>query len=219
MGRKHDKKRIMLHFDGERMNATENGRYSGGWKAVSGEKNSQSPNQKHAPYQQHVKGEGPIPEGVFSVEELQYPPEGGMERWLGHAGRGTWPGLEESWGNSRAWLTPKSGSPFLQTRSGFSIHGGAEAGSAGCIDLTDQMDDFADLYRKTGQSADLIVSYPGYEPELDQALQFLLEKRAREQSPMSESSEGYRWEPDASSGRTRHPLGGISLGDALRTFE
>ncbi|WP_341857908.1 hypothetical protein [Sinorhizobium medicae] len=70
----------MLHFDGERMNATENGRYSGGWKAVSGEKNSQSPNQKHAPYQQHVKGEGPIPEGVFSVEELQYPPEG---EWSG----------------------------------------------------------------------------------------------------------------------------------------
>ena len=39
--------------------------------------------------------------------------------------------------------------------SGFSIHGGEEPGSAGCIDLTSEMPGFADWFKKNGK--DLIV--------------------------------------------------------------
>ena len=36
-------------------------------------------------------------------------------------------------------------------RDNFSIHGGLLPGSAGCIDLTSEMDDFAELMQSLGQ--------------------------------------------------------------------
>ncbi|MDK1386819.1 hypothetical protein QN224_15520 [Sinorhizobium sp. 8-89] len=216
MDKSNIKKRIKLHFDGERLTATENGRHAGSWAGVSGKEGLQKPNL------QHLGNEGPIPESVYSVGQLQYPPEKGTwDRLWGRMHHGTWPGLEAAWGNSRAWLKHKSGeNPVFHYRGkdGFSIHGGAEAGSAGCIDLTDQMDSFADFYRKTGQSADLIVSYPNYDPASDPAIQSILRKQSREQPEMRSPSEENRWEPDPAS-ETRRPFGGLSLRDALRIFE
>jgi len=73
--------------------------------------------------------------------------------------RGTWRRGTSAWGNYRFWLTPK---PDTKTfgRDNFSIHGGLLPGSAGCIDLTSEMDDFADLMRALGQDkVDVDVNY------------------------------------------------------------
>lgn len=50
-----------------------------------------------------------------------------------------------AWGNFRASITPTN-STNTYGRSSFFIHGGKFAGSHGCIDLTDQMADFAKFY-------------------------------------------------------------------------
>lgn len=151
------------------------------------------------PRHQTEADNGPIPEGAYDVDQLQYPPSGSWERMKGRVGRGTWPGLEDAWGNSRAFLKARSiADPRAAHRSGFSIHGGNDPGSAGCIDLTDGMDSFADFHRNTGQSAELNVSYPEYDP-----------------GKTGDASEaGGRWVPDGA--RNRRSL---SLRDALRIFE
>jgi hypothetical protein len=205
MDQRNNGKRIKLHFDGKRLNATENGRYAGGWEGVSGKPGYQEPEW------QRWTDRGPIPEGVYEVDQLQYPPPtGSWQRLKGRLGWGTWKGLENAWGNSRAFLNAKSIThPQAAHRSGFSIHGGAVPGSAGCIDLTGDMDSFADFYRKTGQSAELNVSYPAYDPD-----DFRIEALERKYAPMSEPEMGNRWEPDGARNRR-----GFSLRDALRVFE
>jgi peptidoglycan hydrolase-like protein with peptidoglycan-binding domain len=49
------------------------------------------------------------------------------------------------WGNFRAPITSKAGTD-THGRGSFYVHGGSLAGSHGCIDLTDQMPDFAKFY-------------------------------------------------------------------------
>lgn len=193
MDKNGPKKRMMLHFDGKSLTATENGRFSGAWPAVSGRKDYQSPDY------QGDQGNGPIPAGKYSVGELQHIEL--MDEILGAAKfvglkAGGWPGGRVAWGNSRSWLTPKSDiDPQNAHRNGFSIHGGWVPGSAGCIDLTDQMDRFAAFYDKTGQSADLIVAYPA----------------------AATSESGNRWTPESSSQhlRNRRFPDGISIWEAL----
>ncbi|KSV89767.1 DUF2778 domain-containing protein [Sinorhizobium sp. GL28] len=205
MDQRDNGKRIKLHFDGKRLNATENGRYTGGWDGVSGRPGSQVPEF------QKWTDRGPIPEGVYDVEQLQYPPpEGSWERLKGKFRYGTWGGLEDTWGNARAFLNTKSTThPEAAHRSGFSIHGGAVPGSAGCIDLTNGMDSFADFYRNTGQSAELNVSYPEYDPA-----DFTIEALERKYAPAATPEVDNRWEPDGARNRRS-----FSLRDALRIFE
>jgi hypothetical protein len=67
------------------------------------------------------------------------------------------------WGNYRATITPQSGTD-THGRSSFYIHGGALPGSHGCIDLTDEMGDFAKFYGTWSaitnkRSIPLIVNY------------------------------------------------------------
>jgi peptidoglycan hydrolase-like protein with peptidoglycan-binding domain len=50
-----------------------------------------------------------------------------------------------SWGNFRAAIIPSAKTETFG-RSSFYIHGGKFAGSHGCIDLTDEMEDFAKFY-------------------------------------------------------------------------
>ncbi|WP_457585824.1 hypothetical protein [Ensifer canadensis] len=196
MDQRNNGKRIKLHFDGKRLNATENGRYAGGWDGVSGKPGSQ------VPQFQKFSDTGPIPECVYDAEQLQYPPADSWERMKGRVGRGTWPGLEAAWGNSRAFLKARSiADPQAAHRSGFSIHGGEDPGSAGCIDLTDGMDRFADFYRNTGRSAELNASYPGYDP-------------GKPGDAGAASETGGRWEPDGARNRRS-----FLLRDALRIFE
>ncbi|KOF13573.1 hypothetical protein AC244_30500 [Ensifer adhaerens] len=208
MDQRNNGNRIKLHFDGKRLNATENGRYAGGWDGVSGRPGHQTPEW------QGDAGEGPIPQGTYDVGPLQHiglrDEALGMLKAVG-VSKGGWPGGRYAWGRSRTWLDPKADiDPSGAHRSGFSIHGGSAPGSAGCIDLTGQMDNFADFYKKTGQSADLNVSYPEYDPETSAS-----EAPERKHKPAPEPEGEYRWEPGISSPNRR----GLSLRDALRIFE
>ncbi|HIU65485.1 MAG TPA: peptidoglycan-binding protein [Candidatus Enterousia avicola] len=70
----------------------------------------------------------------------------------------SWPGGEHGWGKHRVWLEP-SKETDTYGRGGFSIHGGEEPGSAGCIDLTSEMPAFADWFKKNGKDLIIKVKY------------------------------------------------------------
>ena len=75
---------------------------------------------------------------------------------------GKWPGGTRSWGTERVWADPtkttvESGLTF--GRKDMAIHGGEIPGSAGCIDLTQQMADFAKKFRNMGINLKLYVDY------------------------------------------------------------
>ena len=72
--------------------------------------------------------------------------------------RGTWSGGAAAWGEQRVWLEP-SFNTNTYGRDNFSIHGGVTPGSAGCIDLTWQMPDFAKWYRNNGKDMIIHVKY------------------------------------------------------------
>ena len=74
---------------------------------------------------------------------------------------GPWPGKTNSWGENRFWISGPDGekNPTKLGRNGFSIHGGTEPGSAGCIDATKFMADFTAYFKQTGKNLPLIVSY------------------------------------------------------------
>ncbi len=76
---------------------------------------------------------GPIPEGEYFINGVQSIST--RDRYLGEIGLGGWPGGVDSWGEQRAWIYPLK-ETVTYGRGGFSIHGGEEPGSAGCIDLT-----------------------------------------------------------------------------------
>lgn len=86
---------------------------------------------------QQNKGKGPIPEGSYSIDpsKVQSFQDQSITSFLkGFAGGGSFPGGTNSWGNERVWINVE-GSTNVYGRSGFTIHGGAVYGSAGCIDL------------------------------------------------------------------------------------
>ncbi len=63
-----------------------------------------------------------------------------------------------SWGESRVWLEAAK-ETNTYGRSGFSVHGGTEPGSAGCIDLTDQMSGFTNWFENNKKDVILKVEY------------------------------------------------------------
>jgi hypothetical protein len=143
----------MLRFNGRNLQYILNGKVVREWPAVSGRPNRQSKEY------QYERNQGPIPEGKWQLGERQdINSIGSWDRVKGFFGGGSWRGLEDSWGNHRIWLNPDS-TTETRGRSGFSIHGGAEAGSAGCIDLTDQMDDFHDFMKNKSNNIPVVVDY------------------------------------------------------------
>ncbi len=81
------------------------------------------------PKYQDVKDTGPIPAGIYVArqEELQH-----REDYSFVKKYTSWPGGEHDWGKHRVWLEPSKETNTFG-RDGFSIHGGQEPGSAGCI--------------------------------------------------------------------------------------
>jgi len=148
--------RYDLHFDGSRLTLQENRKPIMSWPAVSGQPGSQGP--EYQSYRDH----GPLPQGGYraKVSEMQrYEDTGTWDRIKGFGGHGGWPGGPVSWGNYRTWLEPGHDTETFG-RDNFSIHGGWFPGSAGCIDLTSEMDDFADLMQALGQDGiDVQVDY------------------------------------------------------------
>ncbi len=125
------------------------------YDAVSGREGFQSPEF------QSVANKGPVPEGNYLVRQsdLQLRVDAGlMDRAIGYVGRGSWPGGQAAWGDSRVWLTPAAGTNTFG-RSGFSIHGGWFPGSAGCIDLTSSMPGFTQQFSRLGLDLTLKVQY------------------------------------------------------------
>ncbi len=147
-----------LHFDGKTLTWVDtNGKVFGSWGGVSGREGYQDPRF------QNQFGKGPIPEGEYSFGEHQMwgelPFGEQLESTYSFGLGGEWPGGTYAWGKDRIWLQPNAGTDTLG-RSGFSIHGGAKPGSAGCIDLTTNMNSFAAHYRAFGDRVDrLVVDY------------------------------------------------------------
>ena len=129
-----------LYFDGYNLSLIENGAPIRSWAAVSGNVGYQSPQY------QGVQDTGPIPEGSWSFSLNDTQMLSWVDSFLGVFSGvgikvGAWPGSTFSWGNMRVFLDPVSGTDAYG-RSGFSIHGGYEYGSAGCIDLGGNEIDF-----------------------------------------------------------------------------
>ena len=90
---------------------------------------------------QKMKSTGPIPAGNYTIDPQKIQWWTDQDRktrtaaLLGFIGvkAGTWPGGPLAWGVGRTWITPNGSEVY--GRSGFTIHGGASPGSAGCIDL------------------------------------------------------------------------------------
>ena len=141
-------------FDGKKFTLYENDKPIMSWDAVSGAKGYQSPKY------QSVKDKGTIPEGTYVArqEKLQYIDVKGFVAGLVPGKHGEWPGSTISWGESRVWLEP-SKETNTYGRDDFSIHGGWVPGSAGCIDLTSNMDNFVALFDYIGNDLIIQVEY------------------------------------------------------------
>ena len=142
-------------FDGKKFTLYENDKAIMSLDAVSGTKGYQSPKY------QSIKDKGTIPEGTYVARrsELQFYKDITWDNRLRSAvGFGTWRGGTDSWGESRVWLEP-SKETNTYDRSGFSVHGGAEPGSAGCIDLTHHIDEFTQWFEKNGHDLIINVKY------------------------------------------------------------
>lgn len=134
------------------------------YKAVSGRalKNGKFDYSKE---RQKMKSEGPLPEGEYYInpQEIQYSENRTkIDKLKGSIGRGTMPGGEYSWGKGRIWIKPSEVYIDGILRNNFSIHGGREEGSAGCIDLTNNDVDFfrkIEQYRKESTKIKLFVKY------------------------------------------------------------
>lgn len=139
-------------FDGKKFTLYENDKPIMSWDAVSGAKGYQSPEY------QSVKDKGTIPEGTYVARQSELQHLSIKNAIIGLADRGKWPGSSYSWGNSRVWLDP-SKETNTYGRDDFSIHGGWFPGSAGCIDLTSNMDNFVALFDYMGNDLIIKVEY------------------------------------------------------------
>ncbi len=81
-----------------------------------------------------------------------------MSKYTKFAGlkMGSFPGGVKSWGTQRTELNNVDTGV---NNTGFYIHGGYDPGSAGCIDLTGQNDNFHSWFRSYGKALNLVVDY------------------------------------------------------------
>jgi Protein of unknown function (DUF2778) len=144
-----------LEFNGSRLCWFVNGDVAMCWPAVSGR-----PGYMRREFQAK-EDKGPIPEGKWIIRQSRYqemPSRGWIDRIKAEIGLSAWPGGASSWGRHRVWLEPIKGTKTYG-RSGFSIHGGATPGSAGCIDLTTHMPKFVERFLQYRKDIELNVDY------------------------------------------------------------
>ncbi|MGQ0528077.1 MAG: L,D-transpeptidase [Alphaproteobacteria bacterium] len=146
-----------LEFDGTELRHKRNDIVVDKWRGISGRPGYQTPEY------QNQKDKGPIPEGEWVVKQSRYQYIKDLTTWerikSATPWTGTWRGLETSWGEDRIELESMPNAN-ARGRSGFFIHGGSLPGSAGCIDLTNEMPKFADKFKKSGKDLTLKVRYP-----------------------------------------------------------
>lgn len=140
---------ICAVFDGKELAIYDEGEKVAEFAAVSGKPGYQSPEY------QNKKDTGPIPEGTYVARKKDFQNRddyGPIKKYT------SWPGGERGWGKNRVWLEPSKETNVFG-RGGFSIHGGAEPGSAGCIDLTSSMDNFTKWFENNGHDLIINVKY------------------------------------------------------------
>lgn len=158
-GLAQDDRQVTLHFDGKFLlwrEVTDCKILRHSWSAVSGRAGYQTKEY------QKLADKGPLPEGQWLVKPTEYQSaehRSLLEKAKNEFGRGKWPGGASSWGLHRIWLHPELGTNTYG-RSGFSIHGGTTAGSAGCIDMTDQITAFVKMFLDYGRTIELEAKYP-----------------------------------------------------------
>lgn len=154
-----------LEFNGCKLSYfDEMGREVKSWDAVSGKPGTSKSDQ-------FTYGIGPIPEGLYSVDpltttyrfEMRPPVFVGSPVPIGfvpiykHPFWALSSQQGRAWGNARTPIIPISANLGERTGS-FFIHGGAFPGSAGCIDLCQQNDNFHAWFQRNGRKLTLKVS-------------------------------------------------------------
>ena len=147
---------ISLYFDGLHLTMIINnlsGKQTYTFQAVSGrgiERNS-SLYFQYNHEREFIENGGPIPRGIYYITPLSSNPDNSIqfisisEELVGSIyslfgqKKTSFPGGSYAWGSVRVPIQPKTkeitnGNKYV-TRKNFFIHGGAKAGSAGCIDL------------------------------------------------------------------------------------
>ncbi len=144
-----------LFFDGQKLRWYRDNQLYREWDAMAGQAAYQA-----RQYQNKVDG-GPLPYGDYNVrqDKLQHRQKSIFDVINNYNPRGKWPGGEKSWGNHRVWLEPDKHTN-TRNRNNFSIHGGKEMNSRGCIDLASEMDDFSQEFQGYGRDMLLRVRYP-----------------------------------------------------------
>ncbi|HET7538539.1 MAG TPA: tlde1 domain-containing protein [Polyangiaceae bacterium] len=142
-----------LLFDAYYLKLMVSGSVTQAWHARSGRKNTAGLFD-YSVANQKAPNIGPIPEGNYWIQPDQLASRASWEIW-----RVTWP--VGSWGNHRITIHPRPGT-MTYGRGGMFIHGGADWGSAGCIDLTYGIDSFAAKIRPMSACyIPLTVAYNG----------------------------------------------------------
>lgn len=104
---------------------------------------------------QKIADTGPTPEGTYTFNSgnvIDFTQMNYFRRLLKYH----W----DAWGDFAIPLTPNAGTDTYG-RGGMYIHGGANAGSAGCVDLTDKINDFIKRLKELqDQQHTLSVDYP-----------------------------------------------------------
>lgn len=192
--------KIYLLFDGSNLNMVIDGRVVSQWKAYSGRTkwSARTPYQRKLAATldkiefMKVKEQGPIPQGAYTISSIQARTKGGDA--IKYCGSKNWVQIGKeyndsvkkigdihdfntgtvqdliAWGNYRMPITAKTGTNTYG-RGSFYIHGGCIAGSIGCIDLLENMDNFVKVYQSYKSQMgfdklDLIVDYSGnYKPQ------------------------------------------------------
>ena len=193
-----------LSFDGDKLIWLVNGKAVKSWGAVSGLTWKNTPINDYGKLVNRFissrqewskqKDAGPLPEGQYSVGPLEtrsgQPEEIGAIEAFWHkfiardvsdkdADRAFCKNTllsRISWGNYRLRITPTGGQK-MYSRGDFYVHGGSLEGSHGCIDLTDDMDDFAKFFTiwsttNGKKTIPLVVKYKN--PQLNQIIQKLV---------------------------------------------
>ena len=142
-----------LEFDGEYIYVIKGGKIIAKFSAVSG-RPLEDGTFDYSAERQLISNEGPIPEGAYFInsnktqkwEDLSL-----LQKTAAIFGKGRFPGGAVAWGSERVDIIPKNNNPFeVRVRYGFTIHGGAFPGSAGCIDLTTNDRSFFSMIRNKG---------------------------------------------------------------------
>ncbi len=121
------------------------------YKAISGR--GENGSFDYSVERQKIVSTGPLPEGEYHINPnaVQLTANrGAIDELKGAVGRGTFPGGDYSWGYGRVWIKPDPVVVDGVTRGGFTIHGGDDPGSAGCIDLVGNDEAFFSALKEYG---------------------------------------------------------------------